>query len=130
MLQKKIILSFVGLAVLVGAVAASAIDIDRVAYREKVEPICKTNTEANERILKDARRNVREGKAKKASRQLFAAAKALKGTREQLLKQAWGFDFYGQTRTVDVHIAHLRKKLESGAVKIETVTGVGYKLVV
>jgi two-component system alkaline phosphatase synthesis response regulator PhoP len=51
-------------------------------------------------------------------------------SREQLLKLAWGFDFYGQTRTVDVHIAHLRKKLENGAVKIETVTGVGYKLVV
>jgi len=50
-------------------------------------------------------------------------------TREQLLQQAWGFDFYGQTRTVDVHIAHLRKKLEGGAVKIETVTGVGYKMV-
>ncbi len=51
-------------------------------------------------------------------------------TREQLLQLAWGFDFYGQTRTVDVHIAHLRKKLEGSAVKIETVTGVGYKLVV
>jgi DNA-binding response OmpR family regulator len=50
-------------------------------------------------------------------------------TREQLLQQAWGFDFYGQTRTVDVHIAHLRKKLEGDSVKIETVTGVGYKLV-
>ena len=51
-------------------------------------------------------------------------------SREQLLQLAWGFDFYGQTRTVDVHIAHLRKKLEGGSVKIETVTGVGYKLVV
>jgi DNA-binding response OmpR family regulator len=50
-------------------------------------------------------------------------------TREQLLQLAWGFDYYGQTRTVDVHIAHLRKKLEGGSVKIETVTGVGYKLV-
>ena len=50
-------------------------------------------------------------------------------TREQLLQLAWGFDFYGQTRTVDVHIAHLRKKLEGSTVKIETVTGVGYKLV-
>jgi two-component system, OmpR family, alkaline phosphatase synthesis response regulator PhoP len=49
-------------------------------------------------------------------------------TREQLLKMAWGFDFYGQTRTVDVHVAHLRKKLEGSTVKIETVTGVGYKL--
>ena len=51
-------------------------------------------------------------------------------SREQLLQLAWGFDFYGQTRTVDVHIAHLRKKLEGGSVKIETVTGVGYKLIV
>jgi DNA-binding response OmpR family regulator len=51
-------------------------------------------------------------------------------TREQLLQQAWGFDFYGQTRTVDVHVAHLRKKLNGSAVQIETVTGVGYKLVV
>jgi two-component system alkaline phosphatase synthesis response regulator PhoP len=51
-------------------------------------------------------------------------------SREQLLQLAWGFDFYGQTRTVDVHIAHLRKKLNGGSVKIETVTGVGYKLVV
>ena len=51
-------------------------------------------------------------------------------TREQLLQQAWGFDFYGQTRTVDVHIAHLRKKLVGSSVKIETVPGIGYKLVV
>lgn len=51
-------------------------------------------------------------------------------SREQILQKAWGFDFYGQTRTVDVHVAHLRKKLEPSKVKIETVTGVGYKLVV
>ncbi len=50
-------------------------------------------------------------------------------TREQLLQLAWGFDFYGQTRTVDVHIAHIRKKLDGGSIKIETITGVGYKLV-
>jgi len=49
-------------------------------------------------------------------------------TREQLLQQAWGFDFFGQTRTVDVHIAHLRKKLTGSSVNIETVMGVGYKL--
>jgi DNA-binding response OmpR family regulator len=50
-------------------------------------------------------------------------------TREQLLQKAWGYDFYGQTRTVDVHIAHLRKKLSGSSVAIETVTGIGYKLV-
>jgi DNA-binding response OmpR family regulator len=51
-------------------------------------------------------------------------------SREQILQKAWGFDFYGQTRTVDVHVAQLRKKLEESSVKIETVTGVGYKLIV
>jgi len=51
-------------------------------------------------------------------------------TREQLLQKAWGFDYYGQTRTVDVHVAHLRKKMDGGSITIETVTGVGYKLVV
>ncbi len=52
-------------------------------------------------------------------------------TREQLLDQVWGYDFYGQTRTVDVHVAHLRKHLAgSQSTRIETITGVGYKLVV
>jgi DNA-binding response OmpR family regulator len=51
-------------------------------------------------------------------------------SRDQILQKAWGFDFYGQTRTVDVHVAQLRKKLEESSVKIETVTGVGYKLIV
>jgi DNA-binding response OmpR family regulator len=49
-------------------------------------------------------------------------------TREKLLDLVWGFDFYGQTRTVDVHVAHLRNKLEGSHVTIETVWGVGYKL--
>ncbi|MBT3315877.1 MAG: response regulator transcription factor [Anaerolineae bacterium] len=51
-------------------------------------------------------------------------------SREKLLELAWGFDFYGQTRTVDVHVAHLRKKMGESNVKIETVTGIGYKLIV
>jgi len=50
--------------------------------------------------------------------------------REQLLNQAWGYDFAGQTRTVDVHVAQLRRKLAGCRAHIETVTGVGYKLVV
>jgi DNA-binding response OmpR family regulator len=51
-------------------------------------------------------------------------------SRNQLLDLAWGYDYYGNTRTVDVHIGHLRKKLLDSQVKIETFTGVGYKLVV
>jgi DNA-binding response OmpR family regulator len=60
----------------------------------------------------------------------FAENPGIVLTREQLLNTVWGFDFYGQTRTVDVHIAHLRKRLAtSEQVQIETITGVGYKLV-
>ncbi|HSG43465.1 MAG TPA: response regulator transcription factor [Anaerolineales bacterium] len=60
----------------------------------------------------------------------LAVHRGLVLSREQILQKAWGFDFYGQTRTVDVHVAHLRKKLDGSNVKIETVTGIGYKLVV
>jgi two-component system, OmpR family, alkaline phosphatase synthesis response regulator PhoP len=49
-------------------------------------------------------------------------------SRERLLELVWGFDFYGQTRTVDVHVAHVRNKLGQGDITIETVWGVGYKL--
>ena len=59
----------------------------------------------------------------------FASHRGLVLSREQILQKAWGFDFYGQTRTVDVHVAHLRRKIEGSNVKIETVTGVGYKLI-
>jgi DNA-binding response OmpR family regulator len=49
-------------------------------------------------------------------------------TREKLLDRVWGFDYFGQTRTVDVHVAHLRKLLAGSQARIETVTGIGYKL--
>jgi two-component system alkaline phosphatase synthesis response regulator PhoP len=51
-------------------------------------------------------------------------------SRDQLLNLVWGYDFYGETRTVDVHIAQLRKKLVGSSVEVETVLSVGYKLVV
>jgi two-component system, OmpR family, alkaline phosphatase synthesis response regulator PhoP len=50
-------------------------------------------------------------------------------TRERLLDVVWGYNFAGETRTVDVHVAHLRQKLEGMNASIETVWGVGYKLV-
>lgn len=49
-------------------------------------------------------------------------------SREQLLDLVWGYDFHGQTRTVDVHIAHLREKLSGSNLTIETIWGKGYKL--
>ena len=50
-------------------------------------------------------------------------------TREQLLDEVWGFDYYGDSRTVDVHIKRLREKLEGVSDKwtLKTVWGVGYK---
>jgi len=51
-------------------------------------------------------------------------------TREQLLEKVWGYEYFGDTRTVDVHIRHLRAKLEQDKViveAIETVRGIGYR---
>lgn len=50
-------------------------------------------------------------------------------TRDQLLDEVWGFDYYGDSRTVDVHIKRLREKLEGISDKwaLKTVWGVGYK---
>ena len=49
-------------------------------------------------------------------------------TREQLLEQVWGFDFFGDSRTVDVHVKRIREKLgERVEWQIKTVWGVGYK---
>lgn len=50
-------------------------------------------------------------------------------SREQLLDLVWSYDFYGETRTVDVHVQHLRQKLAGSGVGVQTVRGVGYKLV-
>lgn len=50
-------------------------------------------------------------------------------TRDQLLDEVWGFDYYGDSRTVDVHVKRLREKLEDVSEKwsLKTVWGVGYK---
>ncbi len=49
-------------------------------------------------------------------------------TREQLLEQVWGFDFFGDSRTVDVHVKRIREKLgERQSWQLKTVWGVGYK---
>ena len=82
---KKLILSLAAVVALVAAVPSTAAEVTPPEYKEAVEPICKINTEANEKTLKGVRENVKTGKLKKASRQVFAAAKALKKTRTQLL---------------------------------------------
>ena len=49
-------------------------------------------------------------------------------TRDRLLEDIWGYDFDGETRTVDVHVRTLRQKLGVCGDKIETVRGVGYRM--
>ncbi|MGI6406000.1 MAG: winged helix-turn-helix domain-containing protein [Syntrophaceticus sp.] len=62
---------------------------------------------------------------------LFCQNKGIVMSREQILEKVWGYDFYGDARVVDVHIRHLREKIEidpSNPRYIKTVRGVGYKL--
>ncbi len=61
---------------------------------------------------------------------LFALAQNLQTvmSREQLLSLVWGYTFSGETRTVDVHINHLRQHLRDSDLQIETLRGVGYKM--
>lgn len=50
--------------------------------------------------------------------------------RDRLLNLVWGYEYFGDTRTVDVHVAHLRDKLAGSDAQIQTIRGTGYKLVV
>lgn len=73
------------LALLVAAaVPALAAEVTRESYREAVEPICKANTEANERILAGVAKEVRAGKLKPAAARFAQAARALKKTLGEL----------------------------------------------
>ncbi|ADQ06011.1 two component transcriptional regulator, winged helix family [Caldicellulosiruptor hydrothermalis 108] len=58
----------------------------------------------------------------------LAKNKDLVKSRDEILEKVWGFDFIGETRTVDVHIKQLREKLKDYKFLIKTVWGVGYKL--
>ena len=49
-------------------------------------------------------------------------------TRDMLLERIWGYDFGGETRTVDVHVRTLRQKLGETGRLVETVRGVGYRM--
>ena len=59
----------------------------------------------------------------------LARAAGRVATRQQLLDRVWGYEYYGDTRTLDVHIRRLRQKLGPCGEAIETVVGVGYRFV-
>lgn len=60
---------------------------------------------------------------------VFAQNSGIVLSRERLLNEVWGYDYYGETRTVDVHVNHLRDKFKNSSIDIETFRGSGYKLV-
>src|ERR671927_213069 len=76
-----------------------------------------------------------EGAEVRLTRKEFALLAALAkrpgrvATRNQLLDEVWGQQYYGDTRTLDVHIRRLRQKLASCGDSIETVVGVGYRFI-
>lgn len=84
MLRKLILLTAL-ISVALGAVPSLAAETSREDYVAAVDPICKANTEANEKILRGVRAKVKAGKLDAASRQFKAAARALKATHAQIL---------------------------------------------
>ena len=85
------------------------------------------------RVELDARRVFRDGREIRLTPQEYALLEALilnrdlAMSREKLLAVAWGYDYEGETRTVDVHINRLRRKLDLTR-EIQTVYKVGYRL--
>jgi hypothetical protein len=78
------VLIAMGLSLSATVAIASANEVTRTSYREQTEPICKANTEANERILGGVRSEVRAGRLKPAAAQFAKAASELKKTIGQL----------------------------------------------
>lgn len=115
---RKLVVLFAIAAALLGAVPSVAAEATPESFKAAAEPICKTNREANERVLDGARANVQAGKLKKASGQLFAAAKALKRARTQLLAI--------QKPTEDA--ARLTKWLKGIKTEVELLEATGRKL--
>jgi DNA-binding response OmpR family regulator len=104
----------------------------------------RTTTPADEEVLvsgdlrvdmkrREVTRNDRPVELKPKEMELLIYFMRNKGrafTREQLLREVWGYDFYGDSRTVDVHVSWLRQKIEEQPgkpVRILTVRGVGYR---
>jgi len=82
--MRALIATATALMLLSGASLAMAEEVTRDTYTAAVEPICKTNTEANEKILKGVRAEVKAGKLKPAGAQFSKAAAALKKAVAQL----------------------------------------------
>src|SRR5690348_4027971 len=115
---RKLVLSLAVVAVLFAAVPALAAEVAPDEYKAQVEPICKANTQANGKLLGGVRENVKNGKLSKASKQLFAAARALKKTRAELL----------QVPQPSADAARLTKWLAGVKAEVELLEAAGRKL--
>lgn len=107
----------------------------------RVRAVLRRTDEADAPRYEDARLSVDfagmrvacDGESVKLTRKEFALLEALVragrrvATRQQLLDNVWGYEYYGDTRTLDVHIRRLRQKLGPCGDCIETVVGVGYR---
>lgn len=114
--------------VLLGAVRANAI---RGRRSPRTLPLLTAGDLTINRISRDVQRNGRPVPLRAKGFDLLVALvqhRDIPLSRDRLLSEVWGFAYPGKTRTVDVHINHLRSQLAGSAVAIETVRGVGYRL--
>ena len=108
--------------------------VKAVLRRSEERPLSVKTVEIGDFTIDSGRREVvtSEGSVVRPTAREFdllwylAEHRGLALSRAQILDSVWGYDYFGETRTVDVHIRQLRKKL--AGIPIETVWGVGYRL--
>ncbi len=108
--------------------------VKAVLRRSEEQPVATRVIEAGGYSIDAGKREVRDGDGavvRPTAREFdllwyLAEHAGLALSRGQILESVWGYDYFGETRTVDVHIRQLRKKLPD--IPIETVWGVGYRL--
>ena len=108
--------------------------VKAVLRRSEEQPVAPRILEIGDFAVDAGRREVRleDGDVVRPTAREFdllwylAERRGLALSRSQILEAVWGYDYFGETRTVDVHIRQLRKKLPG--IPIETVWGVGYRL--
>lgn len=108
--------------------------VKAVLRRSEERPVAVQTTEVAGFVIDSGRRHVLTpaGEVVRPTAREFdllwylATHRGLVLSRSQLLEGVWGYDYFGETRTVDVHVRQLRKKL--GDIPIETVWGVGYRM--
>ena len=107
----------------------------RAVLRRSEEPAAASYEDERLQVHLDEMRVLCEGEEVKLTRKEFGLLAALTrkpgrvATRNQLLDEVWGQEYYGDTRTLDVHIRRLRAKLGPCGDCVETVIGVGYRFV-